>query len=68
MPGLIGLIIQQHAELADILATETAQRLIARGASVYLINNGTSVLALDKPAGAFAKAVSLHVLEGRRVA
>jgi hypothetical protein len=58
MPGLRGLIIpaQSDESLADIMQTETAVRLLNLGASLYLLNNGTSVLAITKPAGAFAKA------------
>jgi hypothetical protein len=57
------------ATVDDILRTETAARLIDKGAALYLMSDGkTSVLALDRPAGAFAKAVALPSLEGRRVA
>lgn len=59
--GLCLLIIPQDDALSDVLATDTAIRLIARGASLYCLRGGSCVLAITKPAGAFAKAVSLNV-------
>lgn len=58
MTGLRALIIpaQSEAAVADILQTETAIRLLNLGASLFILNNGTSVLAIDRPAGAFCKA------------
>lgn len=57
---LTGLIIPQTAELAEIMETRTAVRLIQRGASLWLLDDGqTSVLSVKKPAGAFAKAWGL---------
>lgn len=59
MAGLCSLIIPQsdEATVADILSTETALRLRDKGASLYLMADGkTSVLAIERPAGAFAKA------------
>ncbi|HET6718356.1 MAG TPA: hypothetical protein VFH22_01835 [Rhodocyclaceae bacterium] len=59
MAGLCSLIIPQNDvdTVEDILLTETAVRLLDKGAALYLMSDGkTSVLALDRPAGAFAKA------------
>ena len=59
---LTGLIIPQteDALLDDVLATPTAQRLIARGAALYLLDDGkTNVLAFKRPPNAFAKAFAL---------
>jgi hypothetical protein len=66
---LTGLIIPQQAELAAILATTTAQRLVKRGAALYLLRDGTtSVLSVKKPRDAFAKACSLPVFTGEAAA
>ena len=57
---LTGLIIPQTACLADVMETKTAQRLVDRGASLYLMADGTtSVLSIKRPEGAFAKAWGL---------
>lgn len=52
---LTGLIIPQAAEVAAIMQTRTAQRLIQRGARLYLLDDGkTNVLSINRPANAFA--------------
>lgn len=59
MAGLCSLIIPQNDvdTVEDILLTETAARLLDKGACLYLMADGkTSVLALTRPTGAFAKA------------
>ena len=67
MGGLRSLIIPQSddATVEDILQTETALRLIKKGAALYLLDDGrTNVLAMKRPAGAFAKAWGIG---GRRL-
>lgn len=62
MGGLRSLIIPQSddATVEDILQTDTALRLIEKGASLYLLDDGrTNMLALKRPAGAFAKALGI---------
>ncbi len=60
---LTGLIIQPAANLADALRLPEAQDLISRGAGLYCLNNGSTVLAIHKPANAFAKAVAVRDLD-----
>ena len=60
--GVVGLIIPQEAELAAVLQTPTAHHLLDRGAGLYMLSNGSTILALDKPPGAFAKAVCVRDL------
>lgn len=53
--GLHTLLIPQNDEsLADVLATDTARRLIAKGASLFLVANGPAMLSLRRPAAAVA--------------
>ena len=58
MDGLCSLIIPQtdDATVADIMATETAQRLVDKGASLYFTRDGRNVLSIKRPEGAFCKA------------
>lgn len=67
--GLVCLFIAPTDCLNDVLRTPTAQRLIDKGAGLYLLRDGvTNVLALDRPAGAFAKAVCVRDLDAPEAA
>ena len=57
MPGLRAYYIPANSEdsLADLMQTDTAIRLLNLGASLYVLKNGTNVLALIKPKDAFTK-------------
>jgi hypothetical protein len=62
--SLRALIIPDQGDesLDDRLRTFTARRLIAKGATLYLLKDGkTSVLSLTKPDEAFCKAACLHL-------
>jgi len=64
--GLVSLIIPSgDDDLHAALGTPSAQRLIDRGAGLWLTQEGTYVLALRRPANAFAKAVCVRELEPR---
>ncbi len=48
--GLHSLIIPAQSILSDALETDTARRLIAKGASLYIVGSG-AVLSMVKPSG-----------------
>jgi len=65
MSGLCSLIIPQTdtTTVAEQLETPTARRLVSRGASLYLMKDGrTNVLSIERPEGAFAKAICVRDL------
>lgn len=56
------LDIEPEAEVRAAMRTPTAQGLLVRGAGLWICEDGTNVLAIDRPAGAFAKAVCVRDL------
>jgi hypothetical protein len=55
-PGLTRLDIEPEAEVHAALRTPTAQAMVARGAALWVCEDGTTALSIERPAGAFAKA------------
>lgn len=55
-PHLTRLAIEPEAEVRAALRTPTAQDMVARGAGLWVCEDGTTVLSIDRPANAFAKA------------
>jgi hypothetical protein len=63
------MFIPQSIEFGAVMKTKTAQRLVSRGAALYLLKDGkTNVLSIEKPADAFAKACGLHIFTGEAAA
>jgi hypothetical protein len=61
--GLVSLIIPSKDEdLHAALATPSAQRLVDRGAGLWLTRDGTYVLSITRPTNAFAKAICVRDL------
>ena len=58
MSRLCSLIIPQTDDetMADIMETDTARRLVEKGATLYLTKDGSNVLSIKRPEGAFCKA------------
>ena len=61
-PRLTRLDIEPEAEVRAALRTPTARDMVERGAGLWICEDGTNVLAIERPAGAFAKAVCVRDL------